>query len=370
MPCTWSCGLALACPPSPADFVRFFMTVCIGLILGLVYLNQVGGGLHACCARPAQHAGCENGAGRWLIAFLPLSASAGRNQGHHDNRSHVSGTGCSRCQCRSIPACRSHFFAPLPCLTASLASPPPCSVQNVMGLIFVLTVFLGMVSGGSESAAGQSLRTHGESAVGRRKEEDRGAFLCGEDEAECSTRMCCKAPPRSCSIVPLQFNCMTVQPVMAAERTVFYRERSSAMYSPAPYAIVSLVSCGRGGLLPSPPLPLPKLRARDVLTGSSRSAGACLSRRFGLTSRCRPRPLPPAGHRHCGDPVPGGPVPHHGAHLLLVGGAWQGCFNQAGWPHGAVLRAKLADVHCCTASCPAAGWWALSPWPGSSSTLR
>jgi hypothetical protein len=34
------------------------------------------------------------------------------------------------------------------------------------------------------------------------------------------------------------FNCMTVQPVMGAERTVFYRERSSAYYAPGPYAVV------------------------------------------------------------------------------------------------------------------------------------
>jgi hypothetical protein len=35
-----------------------------------------------------------------------------------------------------------------------------------------------------------------------------------------------------------QFNCMTVQPVMAAERVVFYRERSSSYYAAGPYAVV------------------------------------------------------------------------------------------------------------------------------------
>lgn len=38
------------------------------------------------------------------------------------------------------------------------------------------------------------------------------------------------------------FNCMTVQPVMGAERTVFYRERSSAYYAPGPYAVVRLAA--------------------------------------------------------------------------------------------------------------------------------
>jgi len=31
---------------------------------------------------------------------------------------------------------------------------------------------------------------------------------------------------------------MTVQPVMAAERTVFYRERAASYYSAAPYTMV------------------------------------------------------------------------------------------------------------------------------------
>ena len=34
------------------------------------------------------------------------------------------------------------------------------------------------------------------------------------------------------------FNCMTVQPVMAEERVVFYRERASSYYSSMPYAVV------------------------------------------------------------------------------------------------------------------------------------
>ena len=59
------------------------------------------------------------------------------------------------------------------------------TVQNVMGLVFVLTTFLGM------------------------------------------------------------FNCMTVQPVIGAERTVFYRERSSSYYSPGPYAVVRGRGAGR-----------------------------------------------------------------------------------------------------------------------------
>ncbi|KAI3428353.1 hypothetical protein D9Q98_006733 [Chlorella vulgaris] len=53
------------------------------------------------------------------------------------------------------------------------------TVQNIMGLIFVVCIFLGM------------------------------------------------------------YNLMTIQPVMSAERTVFYRERSSSYYSPGPYAIAS-----------------------------------------------------------------------------------------------------------------------------------
>lgn len=29
-------------PPPPADFVRLLMTVGVGLLLGLIYMNQVG----------------------------------------------------------------------------------------------------------------------------------------------------------------------------------------------------------------------------------------------------------------------------------------------------------------------------------------
>lgn len=56
---------------------------------------------------------------------------------------------------------------------------PPCALVSTQGLIFTLAIFLGM------------------------------------------------------------FNCMTVQPVMGAERTVFYRERSSSYYSPLPYAMAT-----------------------------------------------------------------------------------------------------------------------------------
>jgi ABC-type multidrug transport system ATPase subunit/ABC-type multidrug transport system permease subunit len=85
--------------------VRFFMTTCIGLILGLVYLNQGD-----------------------LTSGEEASVS---------------------------------------------------TVQNIMGLTFTLTIFQGM------------------------------------------------------------FNCMTVQPVMAAERTVFYRERASSYYSAVPYTMAT-----------------------------------------------------------------------------------------------------------------------------------
>lgn len=44
-------------------------------------------------------------------------------------------------------------------------------------------------------------------------------------------------PPAACSAG--MYNLMTIQPVMSAERTVFYRERSSSYYSPGPYAIAS-----------------------------------------------------------------------------------------------------------------------------------
>ncbi|KAL4442124.1 hypothetical protein ABPG77_011385 [Micractinium sp. CCAP 211/92] len=88
------------------NFVRFAMTICIALILGLVYLNQ----------------------GRLGDSGDTVDVS---------------------------------------------------TVQNIMGLIFVLTVFLGM------------------------------------------------------------FNAMTVQPVVAAERLVFYRERSSSYYAALPYAAAS-----------------------------------------------------------------------------------------------------------------------------------
>lgn len=36
-------------------------------------------------------------------------------------------------------------------------------------------------------------------------------------------------------------NCSTVQPIVAVERTVFYRERAAGMYSAVPYAIAQVV---------------------------------------------------------------------------------------------------------------------------------
>lgn len=35
-------------------------------------------------------------------------------------------------------------------------------------------------------------------------------------------------------------NCSTVQPIIAIERTVFYRERAAGMYSALPYAIAQV----------------------------------------------------------------------------------------------------------------------------------
>lgn len=35
-------------------------------------------------------------------------------------------------------------------------------------------------------------------------------------------------------------NCQTVQPIVAIERTVFYRERAAGMYAPMPYAIAQV----------------------------------------------------------------------------------------------------------------------------------
>jgi hypothetical protein len=35
-------------------------------------------------------------------------------------------------------------------------------------------------------------------------------------------------------------NCITVQPVIAVERTVFYRERAAGMYSAIPYALAQV----------------------------------------------------------------------------------------------------------------------------------
>lgn len=35
-------------------------------------------------------------------------------------------------------------------------------------------------------------------------------------------------------------NCATVQPVVAIERTVFYRERAAGMYSALPYALAQV----------------------------------------------------------------------------------------------------------------------------------
>jgi hypothetical protein len=35
-------------------------------------------------------------------------------------------------------------------------------------------------------------------------------------------------------------NCQTVQPIVAIERTVFYRERAAGMYAPLPYALAQV----------------------------------------------------------------------------------------------------------------------------------
>lgn len=37
-------------------------------------------------------------------------------------------------------------------------------------------------------------------------------------------------------------NCMTVQPIVAIERTVFYRERAAGMYHAFPYAIAQVLT--------------------------------------------------------------------------------------------------------------------------------
>jgi hypothetical protein len=37
-------------------------------------------------------------------------------------------------------------------------------------------------------------------------------------------------------------NCFTVQPVVAIERTVFYREKAAGMYSPLSYALAQVIT--------------------------------------------------------------------------------------------------------------------------------
>ena len=37
-------------------------------------------------------------------------------------------------------------------------------------------------------------------------------------------------------------NCVTVQPVVSIERTVFYREKAAGMYSPVSYALAQVIS--------------------------------------------------------------------------------------------------------------------------------
>lgn len=46
----------------------------------------------------------------------------------------------------------------------------------------------------------------------------------------------------SMSIFLGMLNCMAVQPVYGAERPVFYRERAARMYSPGPYALASALA--------------------------------------------------------------------------------------------------------------------------------
>lgn len=46
----------------------------------------------------------------------------------------------------------------------------------------------------------------------------------------------------ACLFLGIQ-NGASVQPVVAVERTVFYRERAAGMYSALPYAIAQVYSC-------------------------------------------------------------------------------------------------------------------------------
>ena len=119
---------------------------------------------------------------------------------------------------------------------------------------------------------------------------------------------------------------MTVQPVMSAERAVFYRERSSYYYSPIPYTVVGgrvggLV-CWRAGGCDGCPRSL-CLNSCSLPT-AARACGALQQFEGGrgwdldvmLLSVCVP--MSSAGHRHCGDSLPIGAVCHHGGHRLLV----------------------------------------------------
>lgn len=76
-----------------------------------------------------------------------------------------------------------------------------------MGLLFSTAVFVGVLGRGE---LGVSARSH------------------------CSTRPRWRfypSPPAG------MFNCLTVMPLVAAERVVFYRERAAMLYGPGPYSI-------------------------------------------------------------------------------------------------------------------------------------
>ena len=114
------------------------------------------------------------------------------------------------------------------------------------------------------------------------------------------------------------FNCMTVQPTMAAERTVFYRERASAYYAPGPYSLATGI------------VELPYLAVQAVIM-------VCITYWWAAGS----------------------------GRGIACGGTQTAAVAGRGGMHQPAARSTLPGP---LPSAVCAGWWACRPWPGSSST--
>lgn len=219
------------------------------------------------------------------------------------------------------------------------------TVQNIMGLIFVLTVFLGMFNAMTASAALlPRWPLHASCNWVQHLESFRLLLrlLAGPSVHRCGhppslsllCHLLCRAPHAKrllCRSLPPQ-----VQPVVAAERLVFYRERSSSYYAALPYAAAS-------GVVEVPYL----IVQATLMVVISYWWAACTARRHTcatLPARPSAQGLPPLAQRF--------------ASAHATSWATSRCLHPLGRTPAAFPG--LRGCH--------AGWLASNAWPGSSST--